>query len=401
MAEAYTNFELTQAQLLDILNTLKARILDGLHTWGEEIACLPTYIPGDASPQQGEAIVLDFGGTNVRAALVSLDEGRLTMQKGPVKQAIPVTRGVAFKKDEFLDILGNVIAALDPPAGLPLGYCFSYPAASTPDGDATLIRWTKGMRVDDTIGHNVGRMLLDHIAGYTPPIECSAVTVVNDTVASLMAGTVVERADGYIGLIVGTGTNMAAVLDPDEMTKIPADLDWRVPLPVNFESGNFTPPHLTQWDDAVDAASDNPQHQRFEKAVSGVYLASIFNAAMPERAIDPNAGAKGVVDIAYHSDSATEAEKRLAVQILTRSSQLVAASLAAVVVLLNDMHPRNSICIVAEGGLFWGDPKYKDRAAETLHALLKENGLGHIAVKIVSVENANVLGSTVSALSGK
>jgi hexokinase len=225
--------------------------------------------------------------------------------------------------------------------------------------------------------------------------------VINDTVASLMAGTVVEEADGYIGLIVGTGNNMAAVLDPDEITKLPAEYNWRVPLPVNFESGNFTPPHLTQWDDKLDAETDNPQHQRFEKTVSGVYLASVFKAAMPESSLDPATGAKGVVDLAYHSDTATEAERQLALQILTRSSQLVAASLAGVVVLLNDMHPRKSICIVAEGGLFWGDPNYKTRTSETLKGLLTELGMGHISVDIVSVENANILGSTVSALSGK
>ena len=328
-------------------------------------------------------------------------EGKLTIDKGPVVQAIPVTRGVAFKKDEFLNILGKLIASLEPPAGLPLGYCFSYPTDSTTDGDARLIKWTKGMAVENTIDEKVGHMLIEHIAAYTPPIECSGVTVVNDTIASLMAGTVVEEADGYIGLIVGTGNNMAAVLEPAEITKLPQDLNWTAPLPVNFASGNFTPPYLTQWDDKMDAGADNPHHQRFEKAVSGVYLASLFKTAMPEASLDPATGAKGVVDIAYNSDIATAAERRLALQILTRSSQLAAASLAGVVVLLHDMHPRNSVCIVAEGGLFWGDPNYQSRTSKTLQSLLAESGLGHIKVNIVSVENANILGSTVSALSGK
>lgn len=401
MSEVYKDFELTQAQLLEIAPALKSKILKGLHASDQEIACLPTYVPGDASPQHGQALVVDFGGTNVRAAVVSLDEGKLTIEKGPVVQAIPVTRGVAFDKTEFLDILGKLIASLEPPSSLPLGYCFSYPAASTPDGDALLVKWTKGMAVENTINEKVGHMLTEHIATYTPPITCSRVTVINDTIASLMAGTVVEEADGYIGLIVGTGNNMAAVLDLDEMTKLPKELNWTAPLPVNFESGNFRPPHLTQWDDKLDAASDNPQHQRFEKAVSGVYLASVFKAAMPESSLDPSTGAKGLVDLAYHSDSATGAERQLALQILTRSSQLVAASLAGVVELLNDMHPRNSICIVAEGGLFWGDPNYKTRTSDTLGSLLTELGLGHISVDIVSVENANILGSIVSALSGK
>jgi hexokinase len=244
-------------------------------------------------------------------------------------------------------------------------------------------------------------MLLNHIAEYTPPIECSGVTVINDTVASLLAGTVVKKADGYVGLIVGTGNNMAAVLDPASITKLPKELDWTAPLPVNFESGNFTPPHLTTWDNKLDAVSTNPGQQRCEKAVSGVYLAMLLNMSMPESSLDPVTGSKGVVDLAYHSETASAAEQMLARQILTRSSNLVASELAGVVMVLNDIRPRHSVCIVAEGGLFWGAPNYASHTSETLGSLLVALGLGHVRVDIVSVENANFLGSTVSALSGK
>jgi hexokinase len=223
--------------------------------------------------------------------------------------------------------------------------------------------------------------------------------VINDTVASLLAGTVVKEADGYIGLIVGTGHNMAAVLEPANIAKLPKEFNWTAPLPVNFESGNFTRPHLTLWDDKVDAASSNPGQQRGEKAVSGVYLATLLKMAMPESSLDPAAGSKGVVDLAYHSETASGAERLLARQILTRSSKLVASELAGVVTVLNDMRPRNSVCIVAEGGLFWGAPNYASRTSETLNSLLTAMRLGHITVDIVSVQNANFLGSAVSALS--
>jgi hexokinase len=328
-----------------------------------------------------------------------LHEGNVLIEKGPVTQAIPVTRGVAFGRSEFLDILGRLLASLDPPSGLPLGYCFSYPADSTPDGDARLIKWTKGIGVENTIHEKVGRMLLDHLAGSTPPIECSSVTVINDTVASLLAGTVVKKAEGYIGLIVGTGNNMAAVLDPANIAKLPKELHWTALLPVNFESGNFTPPHLTTWDNKLDAASMNPGQRLGEKAVSGLYLATLLKVAMPESSFDPATGSKGVVDLAYHSKTSSNAERLLARQILIRSSQFVAASLAGVVMLLNGLRPRHSVCIVAEGSLFWGDPHYKTRTANTLNSLLEELGLGHINVDIVSVENANLVGSTVAALS--
>ena len=43
-------------------------------------------------------------------------------------------------------------------------------------------------------------------------------------------------------------------------------------MAINLESGNFSPPHLTTADDALDRASDNPGAQRFEKAVPGAWL---------------------------------------------------------------------------------------------------------------------------------
>ena len=82
MSEVYKDFELSQAQLLEIAQVLKSKILEGLHASAQEIAGLPTYVPGDASPQHGQALIVDFGGTNVRAAVVSLEKGTLTIERG-------------------------------------------------------------------------------------------------------------------------------------------------------------------------------------------------------------------------------------------------------------------------------------------------------------------------------
>lgn len=390
-------FELQKDQLLDIARALADRVREGLSHDDRELSCLPSYIPLKQVPQKGQALVMDFGGTNVRAALVALEDGQLRIERGPVARAIPLKRGESLDRKSFLHDFGELIASLEPPQNLPLGYCFSYPTASTPDGDARLIRWTKEVYVEDTVGQKVGQLLLDHMATQSRPVHCSKVSVINDTVASLLAGLTASKADGHIGLIVGTGNNLAAVVDGELVPKL--EIGWTGSLPVNLESGNFYPPHLTEYDDQLDALSQNPGKQRLEKAVSGVYLANLLKMACPESGLDPKIGSKGLVELAYQAQDSESRESHLARQILTRSAKLTAASLAGLISVLQKSHECKNVCIAAEGALFWGDPKYKDRVEATLQELLEALGLPQVECTCVSVEHANLLGSAVAALS--
>jgi hexokinase len=77
-----------------------------------------------------------------------------------------------------------------------------------------------------------------------------------------------------MGLIVGTGTNMASLMRSDKIAKLKTKESGLIP--VNLESGNFYPPYLTDVDNQVDALSNNKGQQRFEKAISGGYLGKIF-----------------------------------------------------------------------------------------------------------------------------
>src|SRR5665648_1233860 len=67
-------FALTTSQLLDIAKDLQQKIVTGLQEDGTEIKCLPTYIHPKKDGIKGEATVFDLGGTNFRAAIVSIDE---------------------------------------------------------------------------------------------------------------------------------------------------------------------------------------------------------------------------------------------------------------------------------------------------------------------------------------
>ena len=66
----------------------------------------------------------------------------------------------------------------------------------------------------------------------------------NDTVASLFAGLTDNSYDAYIGLIVGTGTNMATFIPADKIKKLnPAD-NIQGMIPVNFR--HFLPEWIIQ-----------------------------------------------------------------------------------------------------------------------------------------------------------
>ena len=163
---------------------------------------------------------------------------------------------------------------------MPIGYCFSYPTESIPGGDARLLRWTKGVDIREMVGQFVGKPLLDYL-NEKNKIRFTGVKVLNDTIASLFAGLTDKSYDAYIGLIVGTGTNMATFIPSDKITKLDPECHVQGLIPVNLESGNFYPPFLTAVDDTVDATSDSLGKQRFEKAVSGMYLGDILKAAFP------------------------------------------------------------------------------------------------------------------------
>ncbi|NJO68486.1 MAG: hexokinase, partial [Bacteroidetes bacterium] len=109
--------------------------------------------------------------------------------------------------------------------------------------------------------------------------------------------------DAYIGLIVGTGTNMATFFPSEYIPKLKGMEGWSGETPVNFESGNFNPPHLTACDEEVDDKSDNKGAQRFEKAISGMYLGRVFRAAFPDDNIAEDLDAAGLSKMMNNPES--------------------------------------------------------------------------------------------------
>lgn len=379
-------FRLTLDQLHDMALDFATGVTLGLAQDQQEIKALVTYVAPTPLPER-EALVIDLGGTSVRAARVLVGpEPRIV--RGPAVADLPVVRGVPLPRIDFLAVQTELLGQVSSTRRLALGYCFSYPARSLDDGDAILIHWTKEIFVPGTEGQRVGRLLTE--AALAGGVAVGPATVINDTVAALLAGFAGEPADGYVGLIVGTGTNMAVSLPYVAIPKFPTGLTWPTPVPVNLESGNYSPPCLNAIDNTIDLASGNPGAQRLEKAVSGAYLGRLLAAAAPGAGFHGESGSAGVVAVA--GDDGPEAP--LAAAIIDRSADLVAASLAG----LATIHPRQTatIRVVAEGGLFWGAPGYADRVRGSVAGLLPRLGRGDTTVEIVRREQANLLGTALA-----
>jgi len=395
-------FALSTSQLVEIAENLRQKIETGLQNEGTEIKCLPTYIHPKKDGISGTATVFDLGGTNFRAAVVSV--GEETKITGIVEKDITQMKSEGFTQKDLFDSQAEIINQLDLPANSPIGYCFSYPARSLTNGDAELINWTKGVSIQGMAGKPVGVPLVEYLNEHTGS-NFYKIAVVNDTITSLFAGLMNPGFDAYIGLIVGTGTNMATFFPSKYIPKIKDLKGWSGETPVNLESGNFKPPHLTDVDEVVDAHSDNKGFQRFEKAISGMYLGRVFREAFPNNSIDENMDGAALSRMMNNPEGHQPEYVETAFQIYERSAKLVAASIAGLVMNLNSAYPSlKKIQVLAEGSLFWShvkvnDTAYVDVVNATLKELLREMAMGDKEVKISKIENANLIGAAMSVLS--
>lgn len=397
-------FKLDDEQLKEIALTLRKKVEEGLAKENTEIQCLPTFITPRSKGIGGNALVLDLGGTNYRVATVNFTNDKSTIRpENGWKKDLSVMKTHGFTRDKLFQELADPIEEIKREEDMPIGYCFSYAAESLPDGDAKLLHWTKGVSIKEMIGQPVGKPLLDYLNERNEP-KFTGIKVLNDTVASLFAGLTDSSYDAYIGLIVGTGTNMATFIPAEKITKLSSSCQMKGLIPVNLESGNFNPPFLTTVDEMVDTCSDSRGSQRFEKAVSGMYLGEILKSTFPLDEFEEKFDAQKLTTIMNYPDIHKDKYVEVAHWIYNRSAQLVAASLAGLISLLVSYDKDiKKICLVAEGSMFWSinrkDKNYNELVMEKLKTLLSDLEIGHVQIHINKMDNANLIGTAIAALS--
>jgi hexokinase len=413
-------FKLSTDELKEIAQSLQTKISQGLQEDGNEIRCLPTYINPNTDIDSGKVLVLDLGGTNFRATIVEFSEGKATVHKGIKEKLDDIMKDPEGRpKEELYAKMANMISSLNLEGVKSIGYCFSYPCESSLDGDAKLLYWTKGVTVKDMVGKPVGKDLMEYL-NKIKGFEFTNIKVINDTVASLFAGLTDKASQAHIGLIVGTGTNMAPFFPADKIGKLDKNYKQKGLIPVNLESGNFYPPYLTVVDDKIDRYSDTPGSQRFEKAISGMYLGRLLEFIFSFDEFEANFDAEKLTRIMSYPDMYKDKYVQAAHWVYERSARLVAASLAGLILELIATFPEpiKDIRLTAEGSLFWSEDQriefwskdqkdqkevkfeaYKDAVMNELYNLLKEFGHPEIVVHVEKKEHANLIGSAIAALS--
>ena len=401
----------------EIAKELQAKIYKGLSKNGEEIACLPTCInPG--KDFEGKVLALDWGGTNFRVAVILFKKGKKPEVLENLKKTLSAKETKGFTAADLHKSMAELIAQLKNLDGITqIGYCFSYPAESTLDGDAILLRWTKEVDIPDMIDKLVGKSLMDYLNNYEGikgKTQFKAIKVINDTIACLFAGLEQPGFDSYIGLIVGTGTNMAGVIHKSQIAKLSEKYKGGEFIPVNLESGNLIPYtggltgeiYLTEIDKQLDLSLPQKEQrtQLFEKAMSGKYIGKLYKKLCKKD--DYEFDGEDLTNLMNPPEKQADAAR----QIYIRSAQLVAASLAGLTLVLVSYKDKNNfdksiknICLAADGSLYWSEDKngmnYNDLVKKYLAEYLKDFGLSHINFHVSKLEDANLIGSAIAALS--
>lgn len=378
---------------------------------------LPTYVSVDRRPPLGEKVLtLDAGGTNLRAALVSFAEN------GPVIEELrtrPVPGlGAPISREGFLREVAEFAAPLAGQANR-LGYCFSYQAEILPNRDGRVIKFSKEVVVENGDGMLVCRELLDTLRSMGLPAPASF-ALVNDTVAALLGGCAAftGEADGWLGLILGTGNNICYLADAAHIRRpIPG---WTAPtMVVNMESGVYSGFPQGTFDRELDAASMSPGEYGNEKMVGGVYQGEVlsrtlaggtelFSEGFAERlakagqltAADLSAFAMDPTAPGALADLCVTPEDREAMDVLTdclleRAAKLVTISLAGPME-AEDMGRSAPAQVVAEGSTFWKNAVLREKIEAEVETFIFDR-LGR-RCSFISAESPNLTGAALAAL---
>ena len=394
----------------------------GLEGKTSTLYMLPSYIPGDSEPRRGESVlVLDAGGTNLRAGRVHFDaEGRPVVETLH-KCHMPGTDGEEIDADTMFRAMAAF--ALEASRGCKCAcISFSYPCRTTPDGDGVILELAKELQVRGAEGKCVCASLEKALcdlgaAGHR------RWRLVNDSVGSLLGGMAQaprERYDDYIGFILGTGTNMCCRIKAERITKAPEAVAAGGEMIVNMASGCFARLLLGTVDRALDAASELPGDHLAEKMISGSYyrkvLAKTLSLAANEGELSRQSGenlarigiTSAMVDafcLDPHGDNdlaralSCEEEQTFAAAVndalLERAARVAAAGMCAVIE-ERELPAGSRVCICADGTMLRLNPVLRPK----MERLLAEYAGARLGVEAEFrfVEDATLLGCAWAGL---
>ena len=425
VTRAAASFEAGTVALDAIARDFGAQIARGLAGEGGSLKMLRTFTRQPSGRERGRVVVVDWGGTKARAGLVELGGGGSVRIVAEEALTFPDAMKRGAPEPVFDLIAGAVgrVAGAQAIGAAPLAFVYSYPARLERIDRAVALASTKGWRLQGLVGRDVAEMLTAALerAGLT---RIRLAAVANDTVAALILQSYQARgrdagaAPATIGLILGTGTNLAADLGPAGIR--------------NLESGNFDGVGAveTPYDAALDRELAEPPTgaQRFEKMVSGHYLGEILRRALVDLGRGPGGfhwSTAPALATPFGLDSAhlsriaadrtaglddvgallrslgvesTPAERHgvraLGAAIARRSARLVAAALLGTLRFLDPrLDDRRTIAV--DGSLWGGYPGFEGLVRDALAELVGPDRAGR--VEIAFVKDSTSAGAAVIA----
>jgi hexokinase len=413
----------TPEALRQVAARFEAAMREGLAGRPSSLRMLPSYINRPSGGERGEAVAIDFGGTNVRILKVGLTGGGVEcgkQSKFNLKDpggAYDYTREQTRAEDLFNFIARHVAELL---AGdrstLPLGHTFSFPCRQEGINRAILIQWTKEIRTSGVEGWDV-TPLLEAALARQGVRNVRPRAVINDTVGTLLAAAYQFRGV-EIGSICGTGHNTCYLEPRHPLTG--------EPMIVNMESGNFDEIHLTPYDNEVNQASIHPGAQMLEKQVSGAYLGEVVLAVLRRmaaaglfpagnrnwdrgtltgihmtRILEDGADcgntktvAQDQMGLAGLTDEQLIALRNIVGSVAGRSARLVGATFAAILRTLDPELSQEHV-VAIDGSLYAHMPGYDAGIHSALEAVLG-SGAGLVATRLI--KDGSGIGAAIAAL---
>jgi len=394
----------------------------GLAGGDSTLLMIPTYLEtGKAIPYGESVLALDAGGTNFRVSVLHLNGVGEPMLEVFENRPMPGTKG-AITADTFFETIVDAIAPLVPKTQK-IGFCFSYPAETTPELDARIIRMAKEVTINGAEGLLIGEELNKALARRGLP-ACKVV-LLNDTAAGMLGGLAQTQArvyDDYIGFILGTGTNTCYIENTENIPKLPAR-GRHGRMVVNQESGGYGRIAQGEVDRELDSESANPGKQKLEKMVSGAYFGAIlrrlidkacndglFSAAFRDKIAtvdkllmqdvgdfceNPYSGFFSELAAGNDDDRLTLFE--LIDALFDRAARITIIQIAGILTQTGaGQSPLKPVCVVAEGTFFTKARTFRAKFDAYVKCFLGDE-MGRY-IELVSVQNATLTGSAAAVL---
>ena len=404
-------------KVLDFFSSEMKKGLDGEES---SLAMIATYTEaGNDIPDGESVIVMDAGGTNFRTCLVTFNDGVAEISDFQ-KVGMPGAKKEVSKKEFFSILADNIQRFMG--KSKKIGFCFSYAAEITPDHDGIPLMFSKEIKAPEVIGKRLGKELLAELAGRGYDTEGMTVSIVNDTVATLLAAKAAYKGDAstYIGFILGTGTNTAYVERNSNIKKLSLSEGSQI---INVESGCLKL-ELSEIDEEFMKTTKDSNSYHLEKKISGAYLGPfalfVLKKAAEEGVFSSQSVEKlsGMNDLetkdvggflreagdfsnplSFFSANKEDAKNAYIIMrsIVERSGKLTAINLTAAVIASGEGEdPRRPVVINADGTTFYKTCFLEDYVKEYLDQILwKKEGK---VCQIVSIDNSPTIGAAIAGL---